>query len=389
MSSISLNPVFAAVQERNLRTKTACSQVVKVENSASNSAEMTYCIEPLSDPRWDVFLSQHSRASVFHSSTWLAALSRTYGYKPVAFTTSPSGHDLKNAVVFCRVESWLTGRRLVSLPFSDHCEPLVDHEDDLRVLTSTLEREAKRERWRYIELRPLCPLSLETSLRDTHVTYTFHQLDLQPDLDALFRGLHKSSTQRKIRRAQREGLTYREGRTQDLLEQFYALKKGARVKHKLPPQPLEWFSNLVVLFGDDLKIRVAYKNELPIAAMLTIRYKDTLVYKYGGSDSRFNNLGGMHLLFWNAIQDAKSNGLRFFDLGRTDEHQHGLINFKSRWGTTQSALVYKRYGFFQKASHAFDLPSSKKKTNMAKYVLSHLHPSMLSLIGRILYRHVG
>src|SRR5436853_5588395 len=183
MSSISLNPVFAAVQERNLRTKTACSQVVKVENSASNSAEMTYCIEPLSDPRWDVFLSQHSRASVFHSSTWLAALSRTYGYKPVAFTTSPSGHDLKNAVVFCRVESWLTGRRLVSLPFSDHCEPLVRSQEDLGSLLSGPKRDVTASKWNYIEIRsanlgPAAPADLEEA-----ETFCLHRLDLHPSLE--------------------------------------------------------------------------------------------------------------------------------------------------------------------------------------------------------------
>ena len=35
---------------------------------------------------------------------------------------------------FAEMKSWLTGRRLVSLPFSDHCEPLVDSEEDLDVM---------------------------------------------------------------------------------------------------------------------------------------------------------------------------------------------------------------------------------------------------------------
>ena len=64
---------------------------------------------------------------MFHTSGWLRALQRTYGYEPVAFTTSPPGADLdERRSLFCDIRSWLTGRRLVSLPFSDHCEPLVD-----------------------------------------------------------------------------------------------------------------------------------------------------------------------------------------------------------------------------------------------------------------------
>ena len=51
-----------------------------------------------------------------------------------------------------------------------------------------------------------------------------------------------------------------------------------------------------------------------MAAILTFRHKDTLVYKFGCSDARFNNLGGTQFLFWKAIQQANLAGLRVFDL---------------------------------------------------------------------------
>src|ERR1700683_2878907 len=119
--------------------------------------KIVHCIEPLKDSRWDRFLQQHPRASMFHATPWLLALSQTYGYEPIAYTTSPAGQDLNNGIVFCRVESWLTGRRLVSLPFSDHCEPLVDATEEQNVLTAALMRIVEDERWSYLELRPLEP----------------------------------------------------------------------------------------------------------------------------------------------------------------------------------------------------------------------------------------
>src|SRR5262245_8974230 len=82
--------------------------------------------DPLSDPRWNDLLAWHPTASAFHTPAWLWALRRSYGYQPVAYTTSAPGVPLGDGMVFCRVESWLTGRRLVSLPFSDHCTPLVE-----------------------------------------------------------------------------------------------------------------------------------------------------------------------------------------------------------------------------------------------------------------------
>ena len=91
---------------------------------------MVHTFNPLNDPRWENFVDRHPQASVFHGRGWLEALWRTYGYEPVVYSTdSPSG-ELTNGVVLCRVNSWLTGRRLVSLPFTDHCEPLVQDASD-------------------------------------------------------------------------------------------------------------------------------------------------------------------------------------------------------------------------------------------------------------------
>jgi hypothetical protein len=356
---------------------------------SSGEPKVAHCIEPLQDRRWDEFVHRHPRASVFHCSAWLEALSRTYGYKPIAYTTSPAGQELENGMVFCRVESWLTGRRLVSLPFSDHCELLVDTEEDLEALSALLDQEFRRERWRYVELRPLGRFDIKTSLCHTSVAYTFHQLDLDPDLDTLFGNFHKSSIQRKIRRAEREGLRYCEGSSEPLLDHFYALFTLTRKRHKLPPQPRKWFANLMECFGDALKIRVAFKDDRPVAAIMTICHKSTMVYKYGCSDPRFSNLGSTQLLYWKAIQDAKNSGFRFFDLGRTDTDQQGLITFKNRWSAAQSSLNYSRYGNAKESTHSFDLTTSKWNSRAAKYVLAHLPMDVLSMAGRVLYRHSG
>jgi len=338
----------------------------------SSKPKLANCVEPLEDSRWEPFLEKHPRASVFHSSPWLEALSRTYGFQPIAYTTSLPGEDLENAMVFCPVESWLTGRRLVSLPFS-----------------AALMRKVEDERWSYLELRPQEPFEVATSLRHTAATYAFHQLDLWPDIDTIFNGFHKSSTQRKIRRAEREGLTYREGSTPDLLDDFFRLFTLSRKRQGLAPQSREWFANLMDCFGDALKVRVAFKDDVAVAAMITIRHKDTLTYKYGCSDPRFNRLGSMHLLFWNAIQEAKFSGLRFLDFGRCDAGQEGLITFKNRWGAAQSVLTYMRYGTAEKSTHMFDLYSSQWKSRAAKYALKHISPSILPMIGRMVYQHIG
>src|ERR1035437_3847240 len=199
-----------------------------------------YCLDPLSDRRWVPFLDRHADASVFHTPSWLEALKSTYQFQPVAFTTSPPGSELQNAVVFCRIGSWLTGRRMVSLPFSDHCQPLVRDEESFRSLLSSLQVSFEREKWKYIEMRPLYwpPPAVQSDLPvSPGDRFHFHRLDLRPDLGSLFRGFHKSCIQRKIRRAERENLTYEEGRSTALLDRFYRLLVCTRRRHRLPPQP--------------------------------------------------------------------------------------------------------------------------------------------------------
>src|SRR5208282_4900386 len=96
-----------------------------------SSVAHVYEVNPLLDFRWEVLVSSHPRASLFHSTNWLKALQTSYGYDPVVVTTCSPDATLTNGLVFCRVKSWLTGRRLVSLPFSDHCEPLVNNSGEL------------------------------------------------------------------------------------------------------------------------------------------------------------------------------------------------------------------------------------------------------------------
>jgi hypothetical protein len=121
-------------------------------------------IDPLTDSRWRTLVERHPRASIFHTVPWLESLRRTYGYRPIAFTTSPPGEELRDGLAFCRVESCLTGRRLVSLPFSDHCDPLLDDGADLSPFFLAIEQAVREENIRYVELRPEHAIEGTTSL---------------------------------------------------------------------------------------------------------------------------------------------------------------------------------------------------------------------------------
>src|SRR5687768_1629467 len=195
--------------------------------------------DPVVDPCWSDLLDRHAEASVFHSPGWLSALRQTYGYEPFVVTTS-AGPTLENGIVACRVNGW-PSRRLVSLPFSDHCDPLVDGSDDLSEMLAHLAAQARTAGWGSMELRPRAiSQPLEIAARACGLKrggeYCLHQLDLRPEVTEIFRRMHHSM-QRAIRRADREGLTYETGTSDQLLASFYPLLRMTRRRHGLPPQP--------------------------------------------------------------------------------------------------------------------------------------------------------
>lgn len=340
-------------------------------------------IDPLRDPRWAEFVQSHPRASVFHTPGWLRALQSTYGYEPAVWCSSPPGERLTAGLLFCRVKSRLTGHRIVGLPFSDHCEPLVNTTVELDAILLHLVRRMSGERWRYIEIRPVTQAPGVRSGFAECSTYLWHTVDLSQSSRALYGSFHKDCVQRRIRRAEREGLKYEVGNSEELLGQFYRLLILTRRRHRLPPQPYSWFRNLGRCLGDQLQVRLASHQGRPIVSIVTLKYGETVTYKYGCSDARFNCLGGMPFLLWRTIEEAKSEGMTQLDLGRANLDNPGLIRFKENWGARRTILDYLAY-----PARARFQGNGWSRSLLEKLVTVAPDWSLV-MAGELLYPHIG
>jgi len=358
-----------------------------VETVCTGNVKEVYRVDPIDDPRWSEFLDRDPNASIFHSAGWLKALRKTYGYESVVYTTSSPGQALRGGLLFCHIDSWLTGERMVSLPFSDHCEPLIYSTEEWNSLIASLQSEATERNWKYLEIRPLNSDLLHEGVKTGFrlaKQYYIHRLDLRPDLAQIRRGFDKNSILRRVRRAERGGLREKCGRSEDLLKDFYDLLILTRIRQSLPPQPYRWFANLVDCLGDRLEIRLAYKEETPVAAILNLRFKDTSYYKYGCLDWRYKGSGGMPFLFSRAIEEAKATGATEFDLGRSDQDNPGLITFKNHWGTAPRALDYWRF------SGSVNLrPPEERGAGIVRRIVPFMPRWVLTAVGKLIYRHIG
>lgn len=341
-------------------------------------------IDPLADARWPILLERSPHASLFHSPQWLSALKSTYGYLPIAYTTSPPGSPLQNGWVFCEIHSWITGRRLVSLPFSDHCNPILDNPSDSDEFAHTLIHAWQRERWKYVEFRPQYGSLGNVRGFELRKPFFLHTLDLSRPTGEIFNSLSKSSIQRKIRRAERDALCYEEGRSESLVDRFYFLFSRTRQRHGLPPPPRKWFSNLISAVQDQAVVRLASKGGEPVGATIMLRFKHVLVCKYCCGDPEHFKHGTMQLLLWRAIEDAKAKDLFELDFGRSDKEDTGLIEYKERWGAKRS-----RTGYFRFSPSHTPPPRWSAPLQNPSPIVSYIPTNVLQLTGRVLYRHFG
>ena len=112
----------------------------------------------------------------------------------------------------------------MSLPFSDHCDPLVDRPDDLSEMLAFLRGEVEKGAGGRCELPrrrwggPLrrAPLQGRRRHRPTACTRSTSR----GPAEEIFGGFHHSSTQRAVRRAEREGVSYEAGTSEPLLSSF-------------------------------------------------------------------------------------------------------------------------------------------------------------------------
>jgi hypothetical protein len=94
-------------------------------------------IDPINDPRWIEFLNSREDATIFHHPAWLKVLGTQYGYDTMCACIFENGR-IQSGIIFCAVKGISLKKKLVSVPFTDHFEPLVKNTSHLEALTSYL-----------------------------------------------------------------------------------------------------------------------------------------------------------------------------------------------------------------------------------------------------------
>ena len=339
-------------------------------------------INPLEQENWNNLLISAPGYSFFHTSNWADVLSKSYNYKPFYLCAREENKSI-SLLPMMEVDSALTGRRGVCLPFTDMCEPIAENAQQFQKLFDHAVALGKKRKWKYLEIR-----GGEKYLSAEKPSQLFwgHSLDLSCGQQQLFSNL-RDSTRRNIKRAQNEKVEVNISNSLTTMKDFYRLNSMTRKEHGLPPQPYKFFQHLYdqVIARDMGFVATAFLSGRAIAANVYLYFGKEVIYKYGASDKAFQHLRANNLVMWEAIKWSCERNFQSLSFGRTESENEGLMQFKAGWGVKPYQIYYYRYDL---QKNVFTSNSSDINPLFNK-IFSKLPIPVLEVLGRILYRHMG
>lgn len=331
----------------------------------------------------------HPLGWLTHTSTWARILLRSFPHlRPHYLALEDEAGELWGGLAAMEFSSRLTGRRLVSLPYSTLCDPLVRNRDEWLRLLEAADAKRKALGLAFLEVRTsqAGELVVATDGILSRQDFAWHRLDLQRSLDEILKGFSRRAVRPCIHRAERLGFRVRPIRPSDF-DSFWRLYAGTRSRLGLPVFPRSFFRRWLdeLLPRGWLRGCLVEDGDRVLSVLIALVYRDRMSAEVIGSDPSASGRFPNHIAFWEAIRGAHALGLAEFDFGRTPVGEKGLMDFKRRWGTRCEFLTF---GYLppSSADHADRNGFSRRA---AGWMCNTVPQSVLPAVSRFLYRHAG
>ncbi|MBI1184766.1 GNAT family N-acetyltransferase [bacterium] len=296
-------------------------------------------INPLESTLWSQLVA-NTQTTVFHSTEWISALANTYEWKPQANILLNDSAEPIAGIVYFLIDDF-RGKRIISLPFTDFCDPIARTDED----------------WQCIS-KPLLNYHLPIKMRCLHSQLlaeddqfqlinqaVWHRIDVQRKEEDVWRDI-RSSARRAIRKSERSGLSVEFRNDKEALQAFFDLHLGIRkYKHRLLPQPYKFFEILWEQFIKPGKgcIATAIHDEKVVGSIIYLQWQDTLYYKYSASALDELSTRPTDRIIFESIRYAKQKGLNYIDFGLSEIEHEGLIRFKRKYASDEKLVSF--YGY--------------------------------------------
>lgn len=297
---------------------------------------------------WDDYVRRHPKGSVFHTSAMIRALAATRGMEPYARAAIDEDGRIVALLVGCHVKT-LSRFTVMSSRAVQFAEPLCDHtRSGVEALSKLIATHARHmgKRCLLSEVRVISePCCEKDALLDSgyqHSDYINYVVDTTKSREVLWSNLNKRLRQ-KIRGSFRRGVVVRDDATLEGIERLYPLLRYSYGRAKVPLLGQDLFENVLRHLPPEwVRLQTAFRNEKPLASIISLVYGNRVYSWYGGT-LRMKGISPFACIVWDDIAWASENGFAFYDFGGAGRPQddYGPRRFKARFGGQQ--VRYGRY----------------------------------------------
>jgi len=304
----------------------------------------------LDEKQWNAYVNKHREHSPYHLFGWKDAIRAAYQHRSHYLIAEKSINDTEEIVgVFPLIvfSSPLGKPTLCALPFCDIGGILANNDEIYALLLNESKKIALNYQAKSIEVRESVINSTKKSITEKSITeksitekLTTEKvsmiMSLPSDAETLFSNF-KSKLRSQIRKAEKNGLVYKLGSQQDLLDDFYQVFAHNMKALGSPVHSKQWFISLLEYYKSNMVISIIYKDDIPIGGGIVLIAGNKAAIPWASTKSEYNRLSPNMMLYWSLLKHLCDNNIETFDFGRSSFGE-GTYKFKQQWGAEPMPL---------------------------------------------------
>lgn len=302
-------------------------------------------IAALGDPqeraRLAAWIDAHPHATAFHRLAWGEAIASSTGHELLALIAEDAAGAITGYLPLHVVHSPLFGRAIVSAGFAVDGGILAENEAIAARLAAAAWQQCERYSAPTLELRggvlPQDPCW--TIKSNAHAGFAADLVADAPDADQKQLEWVPRKQRAEVRKGLANGMTVRTGTSALDRQQHYAIYAESVRNLGTPVFPRALFDAVLDSFGDDADILTVLHEDTPVASVLSLYHRGSVMPYWGGGVWAARGLRANDVMYYALMNHARRRGCTRFDFGRS-KVDSGAFAFKKNWGFAPEPLSY-------------------------------------------------
>lgn len=286
--------------------------------------------------RIDRFVQDHAQGTAFHRPDWMQSVSKACGHEWRYMLAENSDGELEALLPLHLIHSALFGRALVSSGFAVGGGILSSSDQATQMLADAAWKYAEAHSFPTVELRG-GPIPCG-QWQNKEGVYAGFVTDLADDDDNQLLAIPRKQ-RAEVRKGLKNDLVVRIGTSAEDRANHYDVYAESVRNLGTPVFPKALFDQVLDGFGPDADILTVLSNGKPVASVLSLYHKGTVMPYWGGGSFDARRLRANDVMYYALMNHARERGCQRFDFGRSKVGT-GAYSFKKNWGFEPEPLSY-------------------------------------------------